>query len=611
MPIARTSHHHAPCFAAGVAVGLALLLPQAARADVSYTGIAAGDATSNSAVVWTRTADAGSGSGVTTALTVQVATDRQFRSKVFSQSATTDPTHDYTLKLSVTGLQSNTRYYYRFKAAKHAYSPIGTFKTAPKSSEHVRVRFGFSGDADGQWRPYVSTRDFDQLKLDYFVWLGDTIYETASGVAGTSQGSPATADPFANPTQALADYDRKYREQFFPINPGGFPGLTAFFASQGHYTLLDNHELGNKQFINGGAPTGSPAGAGVDATNPANDVNTTGAFLNQTPAFKLLLQAYSDYQPLREQTIATPNDPRTDGTQKLYYSRSWGANSLLINLDDRSYRDIRMKTAGGADDTGARADNPERTMLGKTQLAWFERVLLEAQKRGIPWKIVALSSPIDQIGVIGNLSGIVTTNNNGKFSSGSDGGKSWMGEYRAERNAIMKFIADHQITNVVFLSTDDHQDRINELDYSPTGQTADQSSYVRVPGNVFEIVEGPIGAGGPDAIVDHTFANIKSIADSLAGQQQAHGIDPIGLDPDYPGLYDVYREGDADADSLRQPADFYSPDTFNYAILEISADGKTLTVNSYGIDSYAANSFPEPSASNTIRRILGFKVKAQ
>lgn len=611
MPVSRNSHHHLPCLTAGVAVGLALLWPQAARADVSYTGIAAGDATSNSAVVWTRTADAGSGSGVTTALTVQVATDREFRSKVFSQSATTDPTHDYTLKLSVTGLQSNTRYYYRFKAAKHAYSPIGTFKTAPKPNEHVRVRFGFSGDADGQWRPYASTRDFDQLKLDYFVWLGDTIYETASGVADTSQASPATADPVANPTQALADYDRKYREQFFPVHPGGFPGLTAFFASQGHYTLLDNHELGNKQFINGGAPTGSPAGVGVDATNPANDVNTTGAFLNQTPAFKLLLQAYSDYQPIREQLVATPNDPRTDGTQKLYYSRSWGANSLLINLDDRSYRDIRMKTASGADDTGARADHPERTMLGKTQLAWFERVLLEAQKRGTPWKIVALSSPIDQIGVIGNPSGIVTTNNNGKFSTGSDGGKSWMGEYRAERNAIMKFIADHQITNVVFLSTDDHQDRINELDYSPTGQTADQSSYVRVPGNVFEIVEGPIGAGGPDAIVDHTFANIKSIADSLAGQQQAHSIDPIGLDPHYPGLYDVYREGDADADSLRQPADFYSPDTFNYAILEISADGKTLTVNSYGIDSYAANSFPEPSASNTIRRILGFKVKAQ
>jgi alkaline phosphatase D len=598
-----------PCWTTGAAVGLSLLFPQAVRADISYTGVAAGDATSNSAVVWTRTIDSNSGNGVVANLTVQVSADRQFRSNVFSQSATTDPTHDYTLKFSVAGLRSGTRYYYRFQATKHSYSPIGTFKTAPKPSEHVRVRFGFSGDADGQWRPYVSTQDFDKLKLDFFVWLGDTIYETASGLPATSQYSPATADPVANPTQALADYYRKYREQFLPVNAGGFPGLTSFFATQGQYTLLDNHELGNKQFINGGAPTGSPPGAGVDATNPANDVNTTGSFLNKTPGFKLLLQAYSDYQPIREQAIAAPNDPRTDGTQKLYYSRNWGANSIFINLDDRSYRDIRMKTASGADDTGARADNPNRTMLGKTQLAWFEQVLLDAQARGITWKIVALSSPIDQIGVIGNLSAITTQN--GAFTTGSDGGKSWIGEYRTERNAILKFIADNHIKNVVFLSTDDHQDRINELDYSPTGQTADQSSYVRVPGNVFEIVEGPIGAGGPDGITDHSFANIKAIADSLATQQRANGIDPIGLDTHYPGLSNVYREGDPDANSLRQPVDFYSPDTFNYATLDISPDGMTLTVNSYGIDSYAANTFPEPSASNTIRRIFGFQVEAQ
>ncbi len=32
----------------------------------------------------------------------------------------------------------------------------------------------------------------------------------------------------------------------------------------------------------------------------------------------------------------------------------------------------------------------------------------------------------------------------------------------------------------------------------------------------------------------------------------------------YPGLHDVFREGDPDADTLRQPVDFYSPDTFNY-----------------------------------------------
>lgn len=46
-----------------------------------------------------------------------------------------------------------------------------------------------------------------------------------------------------------------------------------------------------------------------------------------------------------------------------------------------------------------------------------------------------------------------------------------MGGYRAERNELLKYIADHRIHNVVFLATDDHQNRINELLYSPTGET--------------------------------------------------------------------------------------------------------------------------------------------
>ena len=77
----------------------------------------------------------------------------------------------------------------------------------------------------------------------------------------------------------------------------------------------------------------------------------------------------------------------------------------------------------------------------------------------------------------------------------ADGGKSYMGGYRAERNALLKFIADNHITNVVFLATDDHQNRINELTYSPTGNTENQSSYVKVP-YVFSIVAGPLAPRG-------------------------------------------------------------------------------------------------------------------
>jgi hypothetical protein len=281
---------------------------------------------------------------------------------------------------------------------------------------------------------------------------------------------------------------------------------------------------------------------------------------------------------------------------------SSGANNIFINVDDRTNRDIRLRKVSGsgtADDTGPRSDNPGRTMLGATELQWLENSLVTAQQQGVTWKIVATSSPIDQIGAIG---------------SGDDGGKSWMGGYRAERNALMKFIADNHIDHVVFFSTDDHQVRVNEVGYFTkfTTNSLDylapvQSSYTRLPG-AFSIIVGPIGATGPDTITDHSFTNIKGLADAVAAAETAAGVDPIGLDPAFPGLKNVSREGDPTAGTSPQAFDFYSPDTFNFARLSTSADGSTLTVTVDGINSYAVNTFPQPSTANPVREILSFQI---
>ena len=72
-------------------------------------------------------------------------------------------------------------------------------------------------------------------------------------------------------------------------------------------------------------------------------------------------------------------------------------------------------------------------------------------------------------------------------------------------------------------------------------------------------------------VSDHSFSGIKARADNLAAEQVSLGMPPLGLNSSFPGLVNVFREGDPDADVLRQPADFYSPDTFNYASLDVSA----------------------------------------
>ena len=189
----------------------------------------------------------------------------------------------------------------------------------------------------------------------------------------------------------------------------------------------------------------------------------------------------------------------------------------------------------------------------------------------------------------------------------SDSGKSWMGGYRVARNALLKFIADHRIINVVLLASDDHQNRINELLYSPAGQTGDQSTYVKVPYR-FEIVCGPLGATGPDQISNHSSTNVvKKLADSIANAESAAGIEPIGLTA-YPDLHNVMRLGDPNADTLRQPADFYNPDAFNYNVLD--ADGKTLTVTSYEINSTMPNGFVEyDPVNNPEQALFSFQIR--
>ncbi|MFI3138292.1 MAG: alkaline phosphatase D family protein, partial [Methylococcaceae bacterium] len=515
---------------------------------------------------------------------------------------------------------------------------IGKFKTAIDPATSAAVRFAFSGDMDGLMRPYALASTIPAQNFDFFVNLGDVIYENASN-AGATDGKPgvnnspsvtlsgtvpAPSATGATIAQLFTDYSKKYREQFQAVNAGGQNSLQTFYAAQGNYTLYDNHELGNRQYINGGAPAGGsvgdmPSGAGVDARIDSNDVNTSGTFINKTLGFQTLQQVYLNYQPIADRGVVnTPQDPRMNGTKQQFMAQAWGKNALFFNTDARSYRDIRIKTAANADETTApRANNPKRTMLGVTQLALLEQALFNAQSTGIVWKFVTTSDPIDQIGPIGgaltltNLPNFGTgVNGNGAASTYSapdaDAGKSWQGGYRAERNALLKYIADNKITNVVFLSTDDHQNRINELTYSPTGETEKQASYVKVP-YTFEIVAGPLGATGPDLITNHTFAMAQQYANSIFAAQSAAGIEPLGLQG-YPGLKNVSRLNDPNAGTTPSAVDFYSPDTFNYNALEISASGQ-LTVTSWGIVATAQNSASEYDASkNPIQKVFNFQI---
>jgi len=593
---------------------LATLIPPA-RAEVVFAGVAAGDPSTTDAILWTR-ADNG---GNTTSLTAQVATDQAFANIVATLDGTTRSDSDFTLKLPVSGLAANTRYYYRFLAPGGVVSPVGQFVTAPAPNHRAAVKFGFSGDADGRFRPYPSIANLPAQKLDFFIFLGDVMYEIPStGSPAVPVVSGETADP-AQLEEALKAYDRKYMENMLGVDPAtgqpsasGQQSLQPMLAATGSYTLLDNHELGNRSLQSGGAPPSAPP----DTTDPAFDVNTTGSYDNKTPAFRTVEKAFLDFHPTRSSIsgdpvkgytlsgprVSAPAELRSDGTPQLYFAQQWGANCIYIQTDDRAYRDIRLAKPGNSgpiDDIGQRADNPNRTMLGTTQLQWLKSTLEQAQRDGIPWKFVAISSPIDEVG---------KASATGKLPNGqpdrtqSPDGKSWWGGYRSERDQLLKFIADNHIDHVVFLTTDDHMTRVTQLQYQ-----ADQNSSAGkalVPG-AFQLLAGPIGAGGPDGLTDHSFATIQMAAAQRDAVQIALKEPALGLPANFPGLRNVFRQGDPNAAASPSPVDFSSPDTFNYVIVEVAEDAP-LTVTAWGIPSYQQNTFPQDAIEAT--PILGFQI---
>ena len=573
-----------------------------AYAAVFYNGISSGDMTSGDAILWTR-ADNGN---ATAALTAQVSTDPNFGGGVLSYGGTTSAAADYTLKVDATGLSGNQKYYYRFTDGTTT-SPVGTFTTPAAVNQGVPVRFGFSGDVDGRFRPYPSVNNFGTTaggtqNLNFFVFLGDTMYETAA------TGSPATVAATtngSNAAQVLTDYHRKYLETISGVTAAGVAttaagqqGVRQMLAATGSYTLLDNHELGNRQLQAGGAPQAS-----ANTGNPVSmDTNPAGPYNNKSPGFQALQQAYMDYHATRDVTLSTPADARTDGTRQLYSATQWGRNALMVNVDDRSYRDIRLKDpVTGADVTGvnpdgsfaagARADNAARTILGATQLAWLKQTLLDAKNNGTVWKFIAISTPIDAVG-------------------GNQDGKSWYGGYRFERNDLMKFIADNQIDHVVFMTTDDHEMRSTQLVYEPD-PVGQPGVTALVPG-AFQVVSGPIGASGPDAVTDHSFANILSLLNTVSTAVDnnpdliAHGDPAIGL-VGMRGLTGVFRAGDINALTSPGSIDFYAPDQNGYTTLAVDQWGN-LTVSTWGIPSYALNTFPQPSTDSSLIMSFQFNV---
>jgi len=370
-------------------------------------GVASGDVTPTSAVLWTRT-DAEAD------LTVEVSTDPVFQAPGLLRTARAAAESDFTVKLLVEPLDPGRTYFYRFRDGV-SHSETGVFKTAPPRSATAGVRFAFSGDSDAGVNQFEALEAARREGLDFFVYLGDTIY------ADSPHRGPL------GPAQTLEQYREAYK-----INRQ-YPALRELLRSTSTYAIWDDHEV-RDDF----------AGLAVD---PLLYANGRRAFLEFLPLGPLLLP-----------------DPRACPADPLFRFFHWGKDIDIIILDERT---CRSPSAQRACSTSGQPDlapalpalfrltagqtpapppgclealsDPARTMLGPFQKLVFKAALLYSRAR---FKFVINQVAIQQF-----------------YGLPYD---RWEG-YAAERNEILNFIREHRLRNVIFLTADAHANFMNHV----------------------------------------------------------------------------------------------------------------------------------------------------
>jgi alkaline phosphatase D len=428
-----------------LAVLAALALAPAAVAAPGFSyGVAAGEITSTSAIVWTRSNELGA---------VRLHLWPSPRKGMPFVQVDLKPTaaRDRVVQRRIFGLRPNTRYTYLFSTPfrRSRIAAGGEFRTAPAPSDPEPIRFAISGDADGTRVPATGKPAYNAFQVygrmaaernHFNINLGDTIYSD-SGVAG------------AKALTVAAKWGR------YKVNLG-YGHLRNLRRGAGLYSHWDDHE-----FINDF--TRAEHGGAIYAAG---------------------VRAFRDYAPVSYSS--------RDG---LYRTFRWGRHLELFFLDERSFRSAKARAACGNDLAPTAPQpvrnafaalvpalatpvapacltalrDPSRTMLGARQYAAFTRAIRASTAT---WKVVVNEVPIQQF-----------------YALPYD---RWEG-YEAERERLLRFLQAN-VKNVVFLATDTHANFVNEVRL----KTLEPGGPVGT--GMWEIVTGPVATNTQNKEVDST-----------------------------------------------------------------------------------------------------------
>jgi alkaline phosphatase D len=359
----------------------------------------------------------------------EVARDPRFNHVVARGAARTDARRDHTVKVDATGLEPATTYYYRFAYAGTT-SRTGRTRTAPAhQASPENLRFGVVSCANLQAGWFAAYRHLAARDdLDAVIHLGDYLYEYAPGQYGYGQSNKDIRrhEP-AREMVDLADYRQRHAQYKRD------PDLQELHARHPMIATWDDHEVANDQWRRG-------------AENHQPD---EGDYLVRR---RRAHRAYDEWMPVR---LGGSTDLR-DGT-RLFRRLRFGTLAELSMLDLRSYRSRQAdQVQPPVPSTDAAVSDPDRTITGDRQMAWLKDSLARDTAQ---WKLVGnpvMIAPVvfppavhELTGPINDVTGLLPEDGLPYNVDQWDG-------YTADRHELFGFLADHGITDTVFLTGDIH-----------------------------------------------------------------------------------------------------------------------------------------------------------
>ena len=395
------------------AEGRAIRRPRFAG-DPFTLGVASGDPDARGAVIWTRLAPEPlePGGGMPRDLvtvTWEVAEDENMSEIVRKGETIAAPQLGHSVHVELDGLKPDRPYWYRFRAGD-AESPVGRTRTFPTPSMMPdRLRFAFASCQHYEAGYFTAYDHMAEEDLDLVVHLGDYIYEGPARAKGVRQH-------IGEEIKSLDDY--RVRLSLYRSDPM----LAAMHARCPWVVTWDDHEFDN---------------------NYANDVSEEdgidpAAFLERRAN---AYQAYYEMMPLRKRSL--PAGPR----MRLYRTVPFGRLASLQVLDTRQYRTDQPNGDRRAPLNEAALD-ARNTLLGSRQAGWLHAQLLASKAN---WNVLA------QQVMMGTVGFRLDDETEPTYSMDQ-----WPG-YFADRDRLLRFIADRGVPNPVVLTGDIHSNWVNDL----------------------------------------------------------------------------------------------------------------------------------------------------